>query len=41
LLEGYDNWEFTATKNGWTDNGVALEWLQKVFVLSTAPKDPK
>jgi 4-hydroxybenzoate polyprenyltransferase len=40
-LEGYDNWEFTATKNGWTDNVVALEWLQKIFIPSTAPKDPK
>ena len=31
-LDIFDNWEFTATENGWTNDKVALEWLEKVFI---------
>ena len=35
----FDNWEFTATDNGWTTDKTALEWLEKVFIPQTAPRD--
>jgi 4-hydroxybenzoate polyprenyltransferase len=40
-LEPYQSWKFTATDNGWTSNATALEWLQKVFIPQTVPRDPK
>jgi len=40
-LEGHEDWEFTATDNGWTNNAVALEWLQKIFIPWTKPTDQK
>ena len=38
-LDIFDNWEFTATENGWTNDKVALEWLEKVFIPQTKPRD--
>jgi len=38
--DGMDDWLFTATENGWTDRGVALEWLERIFIPYTRPQDP-
>jgi 4-hydroxybenzoate polyprenyltransferase len=40
ILKDYKGWEFTVTENGWTTDVTALEWLQKVFIPQTAPRDP-
>lgn len=39
-LSPFKGWKFSATPKGWTDNEMALEWLQKLFVPLTAPEDP-
>lgn len=39
-IKQFENWEFTATDNGWTTDDTAVEWLQKVFIPQTAPRDP-
>jgi len=39
-LEGLQHWEFTATPNGWTNNDIALEWLKKIFIPQTEPREP-
>ena len=31
----FQGWQFTATKNGWTTDATAIEWLQKVFLPLT------
>ena len=36
----FKDWLFTATDNGWTNQVVALEWLQRVFIPRTRPQDP-
>ena len=33
-------WHFARSDNGWTSNVIALEWLQKVFLLETEPSNP-
>lgn len=38
-LDIFDNWHFTATENGWTTDATALEWLEKVFIPQTEPRD--
>jgi hypothetical protein len=38
-ITSFEGWQFTATKNAWTDNAVALEWLQKLFIPRTQPRD--
>ena len=40
-LNIFKQWQFTATKNGWTSDDTALKWLIKVFIPSTAVQDPK
>jgi 4-hydroxybenzoate polyprenyltransferase len=40
-LEPYQGWKFTATENGCTSDDTALEWLPKLFIPQTAPRDPK
>jgi 4-hydroxybenzoate polyprenyltransferase len=40
-LDDYKGWNFDATDNGWTSDATALEWLKKVFIPQTAPRDPK
>ncbi|CCF32189.1 transposase [Colletotrichum higginsianum] len=37
-LSGYAGWQFTATDNGWTTDATALEWLEKVLISQTAPR---
>jgi 4-hydroxybenzoate polyprenyltransferase len=39
-MDGLEDWLFTATKKGWTNQAVALEWLQRVFIPKTIPQDP-
>jgi hypothetical protein len=36
-IDKYDNWQFTASDNGWTSDKTAFEWLEKVFIPSTTP----
>jgi hypothetical protein len=38
-LDKFSGWYFTATENGWTTDGTALEWLEKVFIPQTKPRD--
>ena len=33
-------WQLTATKNGWTSDRTAVEWLEKVLIPKTRPSDP-
>jgi len=40
-LGQFEGWEFTATNNGWTTDGTAVEWLQKVFLPRTQPPTPE
>jgi hypothetical protein len=40
FLEKHLGWQVTFSKNGWTSNSIALEWLEKVFLPQTAPADP-
>ena len=37
---GMEDWLFTATEKGWTNQQVALEWLIRVFIPRTQPSDP-
>lgn len=39
-LQKLDGWKFTSTENGWTTDATAIEWLEKVFIPQTAPRDP-
>lgn len=39
-LEDHDGWQFTATKKGWMEERIAIEWLRRVFIPQTAPEDP-
>ena len=39
-LSQFGGWQFTATENGWVTDQTALEWLKKVFIPNTAPRDP-
>ncbi|KAK4120714.1 DDE-domain-containing protein [Parathielavia appendiculata] len=39
-LEPFDGWEFVATENGWTNNAVGVEWLERIFIPQTQPDDP-
>jgi hypothetical protein len=36
-LTSFESWNFTATKKGWTDDSVALKWLQEIFIPETKP----
>jgi hypothetical protein len=38
-LSIFKSWHFTATENGWTTDKTAVEWLEKVFIPQTAPRD--
>ena len=39
-LKPFSDWEFTATDNRWTNNAVAVEWLEKIFIPQTQPTNP-
>lgn len=36
----FEGWHFTNTVTGYTSNTIALEWLNKVFLLETTPVTP-
>ena len=36
-----EDWQFTATPNGWTSDKTAVEWLKKMFIPHTKPPNPK
>jgi len=38
-LVKFKGWFFTATENRWTTDATALEWLEKVFIPQTEPRD--
>ena len=38
-MDDFKSWQFTATENGWTSDATALEWLKKVFIPQTTPRD--
>ncbi|KAM5344326.1 hypothetical protein ACJ41O_012863 [Fusarium nematophilum] len=35
-----NDWNFTATETGWTDNKIALTWLRDIFIPETRPEKP-
>jgi hypothetical protein len=35
-----EDWQFTTSKNAYTTNDIGLQWLLKVFIPRTTPKDP-
>ncbi|KAL8318152.1 hypothetical protein RB597_001529 [Gaeumannomyces tritici] len=37
----FNDWEFTATDNGWTNDRTGLEWLQKIYLPGTRPDPPQ
>ncbi|EMT63314.1 Pogo transposable element with KRAB domain [Fusarium odoratissimum] len=40
-LDFLEDWEFTCSEKGWTNNHIALIWLKTVFIPSTKPENPK
>ena len=38
--EPYEDWYFTVSHNGWTNDDVALKWLREIFIPHTKPADP-
>ena len=34
-----ETWRFICSKNGWKDNHIAVEWLNRIFLLETIPED--
>jgi hypothetical protein len=40
-LDFLDDWYFSCSEKGWTNNHIALIWLKTVFIPSTMPDDPK
>lgn len=39
-LQFLDNWHFTTSPKGWTNDEIALQWLQQVFIPQTKPEKP-
>ena len=33
------NWHYITSPNGWTDNHIAVEWLETVYLPQTQPAD--
>jgi hypothetical protein len=33
------DWFYTSSEKGWTSNNVAFEWLQRIFLIDTVPKN--
>jgi hypothetical protein len=33
------DWYYTTSENGWTSNNIALEWLERIFLVETVPKN--
>lgn len=40
-IDFLEDWNFTCSEKGWTNNQIALQWLRNVFIPETAPKDPR
>ena len=40
FLAQHPSWEVTFSENGWTSNDIAVEWLEKVFLLQTQTGNP-
>ncbi|KAH7462731.1 hypothetical protein FOMA001_g18485 [Fusarium oxysporum f. sp. matthiolae] len=40
-LDFLEDWEFTSSEKGWTNNHIALIWLKMVFIPSTKLENPK
>lgn len=36
----YEDWYFTTSANGWTNNDIAVKWLTEVFIPYTKPDHP-
>ena len=34
------DWYYITSPNRWTDDHIAIEWLEKVYLLQTQPADP-
>lgn len=39
-LEFLDDWSFTSSPKGWTNDKIALEWLRQIFIPQTKPDHP-
>ncbi|KAM4067202.1 DDE superfamily endonuclease [Hirsutella rhossiliensis] len=33
------DWHYITSPNGWTDNHIAIEWLERVYLPQTRPAD--
>ncbi|KAK8869161.1 transposase [Apiospora arundinis] len=40
-LGEFKGWKFDASNKGWTNDEIAVKWLEDVFIPETAPNDPK
>jgi 4-hydroxybenzoate polyprenyltransferase len=40
-LDFLDDWNFTCSEKGWTNNQIALIWLKMVFIPLTKPDNPR
>lgn len=40
-LRQFKEWHFAATKKGWTEDSIAVEWLEKVFLPYTDTTEPR
>ncbi|EIW70637.1 hypothetical protein TREMEDRAFT_68144 [Tremella mesenterica DSM 1558] len=39
-IAGTEDWRWSASKTGWSNNTMALEWLERVFIPITSPPLP-
>jgi hypothetical protein len=37
----YKKWYFDTSPTSWTNDNIALKWLQKVFIPHTKPENPE
>ncbi|KAK8086811.1 transposase [Apiospora phragmitis] len=40
-LDEFRGWKFDTSNKGWTNDEIAVKWLEEVFIPETAPNDPK
>ena len=40
-LRSFKGWHWTYSDNGWTNDDTAAEWLRKMYLPGSMPKDPK
>ena len=36
--KGVPNWLYTTSENGWTSNQIGFEWLKRIFLPNTTPR---